>query len=96
MLEVTGEVDLSTAPTLRTRLDHLLRGGARRVLVNLEDVTFMDSSGLSVLVSALKELRESEGEMSVACSNASIMKVFAVTGLDRVLRVHGSVAEAVG
>ena len=95
ILDVAGEVDLSSAPSLRARLGEVVEGGSRRLLVNLEDVGFMDSSGLSVLVAGMKGMREAGGEMAVACSNEAILKIFTITGLDRVFAIHGSVAEAV-
>ena len=77
-------------------MDQLVESGSRQLLVNLEAVGFMDSSGLSVLVSAMKTLRSEGGEMAIACTQEPILKIFTVTGLDRVLPIHRSVAEAVG
>ena len=77
-------------------MDQLVESGSRQLLVNLEAVGFMDSSGLSVLVSAMKTLRSEGGEMAIACTQEPILKIFTVTGLDRVLPIHPSVAEAVG
>lgn len=91
-----GEIDLSSAPALRTRIDELLEGGSSRLLVSLERVAFMDSSGLSVLVSAMKAQRRAGGEMAIACVPEPILKIFTVTGLDRVIPIHPSVAEVVG
>jgi anti-sigma B factor antagonist len=94
VLDVEGEIDLSTAPTLRNRIDQLVHDGARRLVVNLERVGFMDSSGLSALVSSMKRMQEADGELALVCAQDSILKVFTVTGLDRVFAIHGSVAEA--
>jgi anti-sigma B factor antagonist len=94
VLDVAGEVDLSTAPELRSRIEDLLDEGSRRVVVDLADVSFMDSSGLSVLVSGFKSMREAGGEMAVVCPNASIAKIFSITGLDRVFSIHPSLDEA--
>jgi anti-sigma B factor antagonist len=96
VVDVAGDVDLATAPELRTRLDRLLTDGARRVIVNLQGVAFMDSSGLSAIVSGMKGIRETGGQMAIACANESILKIFAITGLDRVVSIHPSVAAAVG
>lgn len=96
MLEVAGEVDLYTAPSLREKVISLVEQGARNLLVNLEQVGFMDSSGLGVLVAGLKRLKEAGGDMALVCRNGPALKVLAITGLDRVFRVHGSVADAVG
>lgn len=95
MLDVDGEVDLSTAPGLRARIEQLIRGGTRRLLVSLEEVGFLDSSGLGALVVAMKGMREVGGRMALICSRESVLKVFTVTGLDRVFAIHASVAEAV-
>ena len=94
VLDVAGEVDLSTAPALRSRIEQVVDGGARRLVVDLADVSFMDSSGLSVLVAGFKGMREAGGEMVVVCPNTSIAKIFSITGLDRVFSIHPSLAEA--
>jgi anti-sigma B factor antagonist len=95
VVDVTGDVDLASAPALRARLDDLLADGSRRVLVNLQQVAFMDSSGLSAIVSGMKGMRERGGEIAIACANASILKIFSITGLDRVVSIHATVAEAI-
>jgi anti-sigma B factor antagonist len=94
VLDVAGEVDLSTAPALRAKLEELIDGGSRLLVINLGPVTFMDSSGLSVLVSAFKAMREVDGRIAVVCANPAISKIFTITGLDRVLAIHPSVDEA--
>ena len=94
VLDVAGEVDLSTAPALRSRIDTVLDEGGRRLVVDLADVSFMDSSGLSVLVSGYKGMREAGGEMAVVCPNVAIAKIFSITGLDRVFAIHPSLDEA--
>lgn len=92
---MVGEVDLSSAPLLRARIEELLHLGSRRLVVDLQGVGFMDSSGLSVLVASMKRMAEAGGELAVACSNESILKVFTVTGLDRLFAIRGSVGEVV-
>lgn len=96
VLDVSGEVDLSTASVLRNRIEELVGGGTRRLSVNLEEVGFLDSSGLSALVTGLKQMEDAGGRLSLVCKNEQILKVFTVTGLDRVFTIHGSVAEASG
>jgi anti-sigma B factor antagonist len=95
VLEVGGEVDLSTAASLRTRIDEIVASGARRLVVDLTAVGFIDSSGLSALVSAMKAMRVAEGELMLVCGAESIFKVFTVTGLDRMFAIRRSVAEAI-
>jgi anti-sigma B factor antagonist len=95
VLEVGGEVDLSTAASLRTRIDEIVDGGTRRLVVDLTAVGFMDSSGLSALVAGMKAMRSAGGELILVCGTESILKVFTVTGLDRVFEIRRSLAEAV-
>jgi anti-sigma B factor antagonist len=90
---VGGEVDLSTAPTLRARIDDVVVGGSRRLVVDLTGVGFMDSSGLSALVAGMKGMRAAGGELAIVCGTESILKVFTVTGLDRVMTIRPSVTE---
>jgi anti-sigma B factor antagonist len=93
VLDVAGEVDLSTAPAMRARIDELIRDGARSLAVDLADVGFMDSSGLSVLVSAMKRMEGADGRLAIVCARDPVLKVFTITGLDRVFAIHGSLAE---
>jgi anti-sigma B factor antagonist len=93
VLDVAGEVDLSTAPALRARIDELIRDGVRTLVVDLTEVGFMDSSGLSVLVSAMKRMGDADGRLAIVCTRDPVLKVFTITGLDRVFAIHESLAE---
>jgi anti-sigma B factor antagonist len=94
VLAVKGEVDLYTSPQLREKVAEMVEKGGDRLVIDLTDVGFMDSSGLGVLVTALKRAREREGRLTLVCPEGSVHKVLTITGLDRVFPIHGSVAEA--
>lgn len=94
ILDVVGEVDLYTAPSLRDKLVSLIDGGAMRLLVNLVGVGFMDSSGLGVLVGGLKRSKERGGDLALACPEGPPLKVLSITGLDKVFPVYRDVASA--
>lgn len=86
---VIGELDCSTADVLGQRLDDLLDDqGNLSVVLDLEDMTFVDSSGLSVFVTAFRHLRERGGDLRFRRPSASTRKVFEITGLNRVLPVQ--------
>lgn len=95
VVEVRGEVDVYTSSVLRERLVELIDGGAARVVVDLDGVDFLDSSGLGVLVGALRRLRTADGELSLVCTSEKLLKIFRITALDRVFTLHGSVQAAV-
>src|SRR4051812_2391074 len=96
VLEVAGEIDVYTAPQLRERLIALVEGGARQVIVDLGRVEFLDSTGLGVLVGALKRLRVVGGELLLVCAQERLLKIFRITGLDRVFQLFDSVESATG
>jgi anti-sigma B factor antagonist len=94
VLAVSGEVDVATAPRLRKRLVGLVGEGRTRIVVDLEKVDFIDSTGLGVLVGALKRVRTNEGDLALVCTGPRILKVFEITGLTKVFTIHRTVDEA--
>jgi anti-sigma B factor antagonist len=93
VLSVEGELDLHTAPSLSERLLELGDARPLHLAVDMTNVTFMDSSGLGVLVSTLKRQRERGGELALIGATGSPLKVLTITGLDRVIPTVGSVDE---
>ncbi|MGQ0744808.1 MAG: STAS domain-containing protein [Acidimicrobiales bacterium] len=94
VLKVAGEIDVYTAPSLREKLVGLVTEGRRQVVVDLEGVDFLDSTGLGVLVGGLKRLRSNEGEMCLVCTRPQILKVFEITGLNTAFAIHANQADA--
>jgi len=97
IVRARGEIDVSTAPTLRAELTSL-PDGADRVVVDLSEVTFLDSTGLGVLIGAMKRMRdgEAEGRVDLVVTRPHIQKVLEVTGLTSVFTLFDSVDEALG
>ena len=95
VLAVTGEVDVYTAPRLREKLVELVTQGNYNIVVDLEGVEFLDSTGLGVLVGGLKRVRTHDGTLSLVCTQQRILKVFDITGLNKVFAIHESVDSAV-
>ncbi len=95
VLSVTGEVDVYTAPKFREKLIELVSDGKYQIVVDLEAVDFLDSTGLGVLVGGLKRLRSHDGDLALVCTQTRILKVFEITGLTKVFSIHESVDAAV-
>jgi anti-sigma B factor antagonist len=95
VLAVGGEVDVATAPRLRERLIELVNDGQHRIVVDLSAVEFLDSTGLGVLVGALKRVRTHDGDLALVCTESRVLKVFEITGLNKVFAMFASVDEAV-
>lgn len=94
VVEVTGEFDVYTAPVLEESLGDLVDGGQRNIVVDLTGVTFMDSTGLGLLIKALKWTREQDGSLRIVANTEKVLKVFRVTGLDTVLSLHETLEAA--
>jgi len=87
VVRLVGDLDAAAAPRLRDELSGLALLGRRRVTLDLAAMTFIDSTGLSVIVGGLRRLRDTGGDLSLREPSASATKVFEITGLDRVFTV---------
>ena len=88
VVRAAGELDVNTAPELREQLTRLIGEDPRRIVVDLSEVSFVDSTALSVLVSALKRLRQADGDLELAAPNPSVRRVFEITGLTRLFTIR--------
>jgi|SRR5581483_2293654 len=95
ILSVAGEIDIATAPSLREKLHALLADGHTNIVVDLDEVTFLDSTALGVLVGVLKRARTEGGEVRLVCNQPRVRKVFEITRLDTAFDVSSTVDEAV-
>jgi anti-sigma B factor antagonist len=94
VVDVAGEIDVYTSPKLRERLVGLVNDGAMNLVVNLEDVEFIDSTGLGVLVGVLKRIRTRGGSLGLVCHQDALLRVFTITGLEKVFSIYASTDEA--
>jgi anti-sigma B factor antagonist len=89
-----GRLTMGAAPAFTTQISELVAAGRNRIVVDLEETTFLDSSGLGALVGALRATREAEGNLTVARPTAQVLDVLTLTTMIRVLPPHDTVAEA--
>jgi anti-anti-sigma factor len=94
VVEPHGAIDLASAPNFKARLDAATDAGARYVLVDFEEVGFVDSTGIGVLLSAQRKLQARDGNLIVVCNDPLIRRVFEITGLIGVLNITPSRREA--
>lgn len=87
-----GELDAYTVGQFRDALAQL--STARRLLIDLSEVPFMDSAGLGALIGGIRRTREADGEVSVACSRPTLTRLLHTTGFDRIVPVVETVDEA--
>jgi anti-sigma B factor antagonist len=94
VVAVGGEIDVYTAPKLREHLIELVSGGSYHLIIDMESVDFLDSTGLGVLVGGLKRVRSHDGSLRLVCTQDRILKIFRITGLTKVFPIHATVDEA--
>ena len=93
ILTAAGEIDISTVPLLRERLFELAAGG-RPLVADLDQVSFMDSSGLAALVGTAKRAAAHGGSLQVSCARPTIRRLFRLTGLDSRIPLASTLDEA--
>lgn len=95
VLSFGGDIDVASAVTVRDALDRVIAAGYHRVVLDLGEVRFLDSTGLGVMVGRLKAVRDLDGDMHLVCTSPRISRVMSITGLDGVFTIHPTVADAV-
>jgi anti-sigma B factor antagonist len=94
VVAVGGEIDVYTAPKLRDKITELVSDGRYHLVIDMESVEFLDSTGLGVLVGGLKKVRAHDGSMEIVCNQDRLLKIFRITGLAKVFTIHESEADA--
>ena len=95
IVSVGGEIDVYTALKLRDKITELV-GEKHHLVIDMESVDFLDSTGLGVLVGGLKKVRAHDGSMELICSQDRLLKIFRITGLAKVFTIHESESAALG
>ena len=96
VVAVGGEIDVYTAPKLRDKITELVNSGHHTLVIDMEKVEFLDSTGLGVLVGGLKKVRAHDGSLELVCNQDRLLKIFRITGLAKVFTIHDSEATALG
>ena len=95
VVAVGGEIDVYSAPKLREKLISLVEEGSYQLIVDMEAVEFLDSTGLGVLVGGLKRVRAHDGYIDLVCQQSRILRIFRITGLNKVFSIYDTVPEAI-
>src|ERR1700737_423332 len=94
VLAPTGRLDVAGAPALKDAVSEAMKNGKHRLVIDMEGVSFVDSSGLGSVVAALKQVRTSQGDLRLAAPNQQVRVVLELTTLDRVFPYYATVEEA--
>jgi anti-sigma B factor antagonist len=96
ILAVAGEIDLDSAPVVRGAIIEAIDGGSGHLVIDLTEVTFIDSTGLNVFIYAQKKLRLRQGTLDIVGSTRRILAIFKLSGLDKIFRIHPTLDAALG
>lgn len=94
VVEVIGDIDVYTSAKLRLALDGLCAPGRYRVVVEMSQLDFLDSTGLGILVGAMKRARDGGGALALAGASERVLRVLRITGLVRVMVPFATLEEA--
>jgi anti-sigma B factor antagonist len=95
VIAVDGEIHVNTAPEFSGVLSASLAAGRTRLVLDLTGVMFIDSTGLSVLLNALRRITRAGGAMAVVCSNPTVLRLFEITKLDSTFDLHTDLEPAI-
>ena len=89
-----GNLDTNTSPEAEMKINELIDGGAQKLLVNFEQLNFISSAGLRVLLATVKKLKASGGDLRICSLNATVQEVFDISGFVTILSVKSTEEEA--
>ena len=95
IVNVSGEIHVSTAPSFREQLNAVIERGGTTLVLDLSAVEFIDSTGLSVLLNGLRLVNQRQGRMALVCANPTVMRLFQITSLDATFDIFEDRAAAV-
>jgi anti-sigma B factor antagonist len=90
----SGRLDVAGAPTLKAAIGEAVKSGQPRLVIDMEGVSFVDSTGLGSVIAALKMVRGSKGDLRLAAPNQQVRVVLELTTLDRVFAYYPTVEDA--
>ena len=95
VIAVRGEIHVTTAPEFSRRLNEAIARGKTSVVLDLSQVEFIDSTGLSVLLNGLRRVTRAQGRLALVCANPTVLRLFEITKLDTTFDIRTSRDEAI-
>jgi anti-sigma B factor antagonist len=94
VIHVKGEIHVSTAKEFAQRLDEAIAKDAGQIVLDLTEVEFIDSTGLTVLLNGLRNITLRGGRLALAISNPTVLRLFEITRLDTTFDIEPTLADA--
>jgi anti-sigma B factor antagonist len=96
ILRPRGEIDFASGPQLKDAITESLMTGGVRLVIDLSDVDFIESTGLGALIGGRRRAHTLRGSLVLVCTEQQVLKIFRITGLDKVFTIYSTVEDAVG
>ncbi len=94
VLSFDGNLDTNTAPQAQEQIDQLIDGGSSRILINFNELNYISSAGLRVLLATAKKLKAASGDLKICCLNQTVQEVFDISGFSSILSVVATEEDA--
>ena len=94
VLGFSGNLDTSTAPEAEDKINGLMEGGASKILINFENLNYISSAGLRVLLATAKKMMTTGGELKICSLNKTVQEVFDISGFSTILSLVANEADA--
>jgi anti-sigma B factor antagonist len=95
IIRVRGEIHVSTAPEFAQRLSSAVDSGKTAMVLDMSNVEFIDSTGLSVLLNSLRLVTQMHGRLAIVCANPTVLRLFQITSLDTTFDIFEDRAAAI-
>jgi anti-sigma B factor antagonist len=96
ILSFQGNLDTNTSPDAENEINGLIEAGSQKLLVNFENLDYISSAGLRILLATAKKLKASQGDLKICCLNETVQEVFDISGFATILSVSKTEEEALG
>jgi len=96
ILSFKGNLDTNTSPEAENEINGLIEAGAQKLLANFENLDYISSAGLRILLATAKKLKASQGDLKICCLNDTVQEVFDISGFATILSVSKTEEEALG
>ena len=94
VLAVDGDIDLNSSPEMRKKFEELIVNNSVKIVVNFQNVNYIDSSGLATVIEMLQRLKKTQGELRLSNMSEKIKNLFEITKIDKLFKMYSSEAEA--
>jgi anti-sigma B factor antagonist len=96
ILAVEGDIDLNSSPIMREKFEELIKKNTSKIIINFQNVSYIDSSGLATVIEMLQRLKKNQGQLRLSNLPEKIKNLFEITKIDKLFQMYSTEADALG